>query len=147
MRTTILAALVVAAMAHALAWFVAARTTTPPDISNTVESMSFNVLPPGTDKLSPEEHARRRARIDDRLRTIAGMTRTVRSYSSVAGHRWAGAGVGRRIVPGGCLPTCARHTCSRADRPSCASRPNPYPQRGECAHAGNNYPSIHHFPP
>jgi cellulose synthase/poly-beta-1,6-N-acetylglucosamine synthase-like glycosyltransferase/exo-beta-1,3-glucanase (GH17 family) len=83
MRTTILAALVVAAMAHALAWFVAARTTTPPDISNTVESMSFNVLPPDTDKLSPEEHARRRARIDDRLRTIAGMTRTVRSYSSV----------------------------------------------------------------
>jgi len=82
MKKTVLAALVVAAAAHAVAWFVAAKTTSPPDIANHVESLSFNAQAPGG-RVSPEEQARRRAQIDARLRQLSGITRTIRTYSSL----------------------------------------------------------------
>ena len=81
MKKVVLAALVVAAAAHAVAWFVAARTITPPDIENFVESLSFNVLPP-QDDVTPEEHDRRRAQIERKLRIVSGVTRRIRTYSS-----------------------------------------------------------------
>lgn len=81
MKKVVLAALVVAATAHAVAWVVAAKTITPPDIDNFVESLSFNVLPP-SDDISGAGHERRRVQIEQRLRIAAGVTRMIRTYSS-----------------------------------------------------------------
>ena len=81
MKKVVFAALVVAATAHAVAWIVAAKTITPPDIDNFVESLSFNVLPP-KDDVSPEEHDRRRAQIEQKLQIVSGVTRMIRTYSS-----------------------------------------------------------------
>jgi len=82
MKKAVFAALVVAAAVHALAWFVAARTITPPDIENFVESLSFNLRAPAKE-VTAEERARRLAQIEDRLRLASGVTRTIRTYSSL----------------------------------------------------------------
>ena len=82
MRKAVLAALVVVGAAHAAAWVVAARTISPPDIENFVESLSFNVQAPAK-SASADERARRHAQLEERLRIASGVTRTVRTYSSL----------------------------------------------------------------
>lgn len=86
MRGTVVAILlatVVAAAAHLTVWQIAGVTVTPPDVDGAIHSLSFSPF-------GPDEDAERTAsvsaeRLDADLTLLAGVTSTVRIYSTSQG--------------------------------------------------------------
>jgi exo-beta-1,3-glucanase (GH17 family) len=78
--TTVAAALLIAAAAHAGAWVWTYRTVVPPDAGYVIESLSFNIDVRKKNP-TPRERERRIEEIEERIERIADVTKGLRTYS------------------------------------------------------------------
>ena len=71
----------VAAIAAAFTWYGLHQTALPPDLDSSIESLSYNFVPPKEQKIGPGSE-KVLERVDRDLGILSGITRSIRLYAS-----------------------------------------------------------------